>query len=69
LKIRFEEILAKSAPRREKVTGGWRKLYNTEIFKRNIIYSKYIKEDEMGGTCNTHGRVGNPYEISEHRNI
>jgi hypothetical protein len=47
--------------KREEVTGGCRKLHNMKIcslyFSPNINCSDQIKEDEMGRTCNMHGRV------------
>jgi hypothetical protein len=45
-------------PKREKVAGGWRGLHNEELCNlyasRNSLGNN-IKEDEMGGTCSTHG--------------
>jgi hypothetical protein len=41
-------------PKRDEVTGEWRKLHNEEL---HILYSSLnIKENEVGGTCGTHGR-------------
>jgi hypothetical protein len=34
-------------PKRDEVTGGWRKLHNEE--------KDQVKEDEMGRACSTHG--------------
>jgi hypothetical protein len=43
-------------PKRDEVTGGWRKLHNEEIHN---LYSSpsiiRIKEDEMGRACSTNG--------------
>jgi hypothetical protein len=41
-------------PKRDEVTGGWRKLHNEKV--RNCTAHKYncngkVKEDEMGRTC------------------
>jgi hypothetical protein len=48
-------------PKREEVTGGWRGLHNEELHNLyasgNIIKGDKVKEGEMGGVCNTHGRV------------
>jgi hypothetical protein len=44
-------------PKREDVEGGWRRLHNAEL--HNLYASPkgdQMKEEEMGGTCNTHGR-------------
>jgi hypothetical protein len=47
-------------PKREEVVGGWRRLHNEELHNlyasTNIIRVKKVKEDEMDGTCSTHGR-------------
>jgi hypothetical protein len=45
-------------PKRNEVTGEWRKLHNEEL---HILYSspniiRYIKENEVGGTYGTHVR-------------
>jgi hypothetical protein len=45
-------------PRRDKVTGKWKRLHSGEL--HNFI-SKYhladqIKANQMGGVCGTHGR-------------
>jgi hypothetical protein len=44
-------------PKRDEVTGEWRKLHNEE---RHDLYSSpnivRIIKDEMGGTCSTNGR-------------
>jgi hypothetical protein len=45
-------------PKRDEVTGEWRKLHNEEL---HILYSslniiRQIKENEVCVTCGTHGR-------------
>jgi hypothetical protein len=44
-------------PRREEVTGDWRKLHNEELHKLysspDIIRMIQVKEDEMGRACST----------------
>jgi hypothetical protein len=46
-------------PKRDEVTGGWRKLHNKELHNFVLFtkYNKYdqVKEDEMGRTCSTNG--------------
>jgi hypothetical protein len=46
-------------PRRDEVTGEWRKLHNEEF---NVMYSSptiarmiKIEKNEMGGVCSTYG--------------
>jgi hypothetical protein len=49
-------------PKRDGVTGGWRKLHNEELHNLYSSSSKIriIKSrlDEVGGTCGTNGREG-----------
>jgi len=44
-------------PKRDEVTGEWRKLHNEEL---NGLYSSpnmlCVEENEMGGTCSAYGR-------------
>jgi hypothetical protein len=44
-------------PKRDEVTGGWRKLHNEELHNLysspSIIRMIKFKDDEMGGSCNT----------------
>jgi hypothetical protein len=44
-------------PKKDELTGEWRKLHNGEL---HILYSSpdiiQIKENEVGGECDTHGR-------------
>jgi hypothetical protein len=46
-------------PKRDEVTGGWRKLHNEELhgvyFSRSVVRVDEVKEDEVGGTCGTNG--------------
>jgi hypothetical protein len=46
-------------PKRDEVTGEWRKLHNEEI--HNLYSSpdiiRQVKANEVGGACGTHGRV------------
>jgi hypothetical protein len=49
-------------PKRDEVTGGWRKLHNEELHNFYSSPSKNeVKEDEMGRACNTHGKTRNAY--------
>jgi len=48
-------------PKREEVAGSWIRLHNEELHKMYALPNDQVKEDEMGGTRNTHGR--NEYEI------
>jgi hypothetical protein len=44
-------------PKRDGVTGGWRKLYNEKLHNLysspSIIRINKVEEDEVGGTCGT----------------
>jgi hypothetical protein len=46
-------------PKRDEVTGGWRKLHNEELrglySSPSIVKSDQSKEDEMGWACGAHG--------------
>jgi hypothetical protein len=51
-------------PKRDEVTGGWRKLHNEEL--HNVYYSPSIiqdKEDEVGRACRTNEAERNAYSI------
>jgi hypothetical protein len=52
-------------PKRDEVTGGWRKLYNG--CSCNLYYSQSIismtKEDEMGTMCSTNGEKMKAYRF------
>jgi hypothetical protein len=45
-------------PKRDEVTGEWRKLHNEEL--HNLYSSpdiiRQVKANEVGGACGTHGR-------------
>jgi hypothetical protein len=47
-------------PKRDEVTGEWRKLHNEELLdlysSPSIIRIIRVEKDEMGGTCSTNGR-------------
>jgi hypothetical protein len=49
-------------PKRDEVTGGWRKLHNEELHN---LYSSpsQVKEDEVDGACSTNGEKRNVYRI------
>jgi hypothetical protein len=46
-------------PKRDEVTGEWRKLHSEELHNLysspNITEHDQIKENELGGACDTHG--------------
>jgi hypothetical protein len=46
-------------PKRDEVTGRWRKLHNEELYdfysSSSIIRINQAEEDEMGGPCSTNG--------------
>jgi hypothetical protein len=43
-------------PKRDEVTGEWRKLHNEElVLFAEYNYNNEVKEDEMGGACSTNG--------------
>jgi hypothetical protein len=44
-------------PKRDEVIGEWRILHSEDLhilYSQNVI--RQIKENEVGGTCGTHGR-------------
>jgi hypothetical protein len=45
-------------PKREEVVGDWRRLHIEEIHNLYASQGDQIVENEMGGTCRAHGRVG-----------
>jgi hypothetical protein len=51
-------------PKRDEVTGEWRKLHNKEL---HDLYSSpsiiRVEEDEMGGPCSTNGEKRNAYRL------
>jgi hypothetical protein len=46
-------------PKRDEVTGGWRKLHNEKLqdlyFLPSYIYNYQFKEDDVGGVCSVNG--------------
>jgi hypothetical protein len=51
-------------PKRDEVTGGWRKLHNEEL--HNLYCSPNIrtmKSGEMGDACCAHGEMRNAHNI------
>jgi hypothetical protein len=50
-------------PRRDEVTGGWRKLHNEELHDLYYSPSIIMKEDEMGRVCSTNGAKRNAYGL------
>jgi hypothetical protein len=53
-------------PKRDEVTGGWRKLHNEELhnlYSLPSIINMIVKEDEMGRACSTNGERRNVYRI------
>jgi hypothetical protein len=54
-------------PRRDEVTGEWRKLYNEELHdvysSPSIIRIIKIEEGEMGGACSLNGEKRNMYRL------
>jgi hypothetical protein len=73
LKLREENILRAFqnrllwrifGPKRDEVTGDWRKLNNEELYNScsfsKCNYSDPVKKDEMGGACSTNGKKSSP---------
>jgi hypothetical protein len=52
-------------PKRDEMTGGWRKLHNEEFhnFYSSPSIIRMIKEDEMGRACSTIGAKRNAHRI------
>jgi hypothetical protein len=54
-------------PKRDKVTGDWRKLHNEELYNLVLLAKRkqndQVKEDEMGRACSTNGEKRDPYRI------
>jgi hypothetical protein len=42
-------------PRRDEVTGDWRKLHNEELHNLYSSPNRMIKEDEIDRACSTNG--------------
>jgi hypothetical protein len=47
-------------PKRDKMTGEWRKLHNEEL---RDLYSSKVEVDEMGGSCITNGEKRKAYRL------
>jgi hypothetical protein len=47
-------------PKRNEITGGWRKLLSEEL---QNLYKNQVKEDEMSRPYNTNGEKRNAYRI------
>jgi hypothetical protein len=65
LRVSENKILRRIfGPKRDEVTGGWRKLHNEEL---NNLYSSpsiiRMMKDEMGRACSTNGENRNAYRI------
>jgi hypothetical protein len=52
-------------PKRDEVTGEWRRLHNRELYAVLLtIYSgDQVKETEMGMTCSTYGESRGTYRV------
>jgi hypothetical protein len=54
-------------PKRDEVTGGYRKLHNEELHNLyslpSIITTKQVKKDEMGRACSTHRMKTHAYKV------
>jgi hypothetical protein len=42
-------------PKRDEVTGEWRKMHNEELRDLYSSQNNEVEEDEMGGACSTNG--------------
>jgi len=53
-------------PKRDEVTGEWRKLHNEELIdlycSPSIIIGNKIEKNEMGRSCNMYGREERPIQ-------
>jgi len=54
-------------PRRDEVTGEWRKLHNEEL-RRSVLFTQYcsgekIEKYEMGGACSVYGERRGVYRV------
>jgi len=47
----------KFGPKRDEVTGEWRKLHNEELLITKYYSGYQIEKNDMGGACSTHGVV------------
>ena len=58
LRVFENRVMRIFGPKRDGVTGEWRKLHNEEL--NDLLLTQYcagdkIEENEMGGTCGTYG--------------
>ena len=63
LKVFENKVLRRIfGPKRDEVTGEWRRLHNEELYvgysSPNIIRVTHIKKNKMGRTCGTYGGEG-----------
>jgi len=49
-------------PKRNEVIGAWRKLHNEELLTKYYAGDQ-IEKNEMGGACNTYGRMKGVYGV------
>jgi hypothetical protein len=53
-------------PKRDEVTGDWRKLHNEEVNERTphpILYGCSNQKNEVGGACSTYGNGRGVYRV------
>ena len=59
LRVFENRVLRVFGPKRDEVTGEWRKLHNEELRDLyslpNIVQVVKTKKNEMGGACGTYG--------------
>jgi len=61
LRVFEDRVLSRTfGPKRDEVTGVWRRLHNEELYDLYSLTKYYpgdqIKKNEMGGACSTYGR-------------
>ena len=52
-----------SGPKRDGLTGEWRRLYNVELSDLYSSSGDQIKKNEIGATCCTHRKTKGAYRI------
>jgi len=59
LRVSENRVLRIFGPKRDVVTGEWRKLHHGDLndvySSPNIVWVVKLKKNEMGGTCNIYG--------------